>query len=326
MAGESIRPCAKQDAPAVVTMWNDALMREAAGHEWYLAAHRLTVPALEQVAAHPNYRADGGLVCEVDGEVVAYGRAAVRHVPAFEGQDLSALPAYLEGFVVDERWRGRGIGGRILTQLEAFARSSGRDAVQMNCFWSPIRPMSLLPGSTGYGFLLRRGYEALPPEMQLRLTFEGAGFDHKARQGRQRLREQGLDLRYYEDADRASFEELLRGHFLAWWHDLYGPNLDRPTPHGVLVALDGRRVVGFIGFVHVKDDGTADFTPGVHPDYRRRGIATALLDMWAAEVQRLGAVRSEIATNVENAARHIYFEMGYEKIGEFSSRLTRKLD
>ena len=50
-----------------------------------------------------------------------------------------------------------------------------------------------------------------------------------------------------------------------------------------------------------------------------------MLHLWASEVKRKGAVQSTISTNVENPARHIYFGMGYEKLGEFSCRLTKEL-
>jgi len=320
-----IRPYGDSDGPSVVRIWNDALAEEAAGQEWYLRARRLSEEKLGRVVEHPNYEAEGALVCEQEGAVVAYGRAAIRRVPAHEGQDLEALPAYLEGFVVHSPWRRRGLGTRLLDELESYAAARGKDVIQMNCFWSPISTASLLPGSSGHRFLLRRGYEAFPPEMQLRLRFEGRDFAGKAERSGERLHAQGLEVRYYDEADRESFAELMQEHFAAWWYDLYRPNLERPEPRPVLIAVDGSRVVGFVGFVHVGRNGSAGFTPGVHPEYRRKGIATALLDRWASEVKRKGAVQSIISTNVENPARHIYFGMGYEKLGEFSSRLTKKL-
>ena len=320
-----IRPYEHRDGPSVVQMWNEALAEEAAGREWYLEPHRLTEQKLEWIAQHPGYEAEGALVCEREGAVVAYGRAVIRRAPAYKGQDLQALPAYLEGFVVHSPWRRRGLGTRLLDELESHAAARGKRGMEMNCFWSPIVNAYLLPGSSGHSFLLRRGYEARPPELQLRLTFEGPDFAEKAERSRERLRAQGLDVRYYEDADRESFAELMQEHFVEWWCDLYAPNLERPEPRPVLIAVDGRRVVGFVGFVHVRENGSAGFTPGVHPEYRRRGIGTVLLDLWASEVKRKGAVQSIIATNVENPARHIYFGMGYEKLGEFSSRLAKKL-
>ena len=113
-----IRPYENGDGPSVVQIWNDSLAEEAAGQEWYLRAHRLSEQKLGRTVEHPNYEAEGALVCEQEGTVVAYGRAAIRRVPAHEGQDLEALPAYLEGFVVHLPWRRRGLGTRLLNELE----------------------------------------------------------------------------------------------------------------------------------------------------------------------------------------------------------------
>jgi ribosomal protein S18 acetylase RimI-like enzyme len=320
-----IRPYSDEDGPSVMQIWNDVLTAEAADQEWYLRRHRLTEEKLTRITGHPNYEADGALVCEQDGAIVAYGRAAVRRVPAHEGQDVGALPAYLEGFAVERACRGRGLGTKLLEALESFAARRGKDAIQMNCFWSAIAPASLLPGSSGHRFLLGRGYEDVPPEMELRLTFDGSGFAEKAERSLERVRALGFDVRYYEDADRESFSALQQEHFAAWWYDSYRPNLERPEPRPVLVAVEGRKVVGFVGFVHVGRNGSAGFTPGVHPQYRRRGIATALLNLWASEVKKMGAVQSTISTNVTNPAQHIYFGMGYKKLGEFTTRLTKRL-
>ena len=319
-----LRPYQDGDAPSVVQMWNDALTAEAAGQDWYLRRRLLSEQKLDRIVQHPNYEAEGALVCERGRDVAAYGRAAIRRLPAHEGQDIEALPAYLEGFVVRSSDRRQALGTRLLDALEAFAADRGKDAIQMNCFWSPIVPAALLPGTSGHRFLLSRGYEDTAPEMELRLTFDGGGFAEKAQRSLERVRAQGLDVRYYEDADRESFSELLQEHFAAWWYDLYRPNLARPEPRAALVAVDGSRVVGFVGFVHVSETGSAGFTPGVHPEYRRRGIATALLDLWASEVKDKGAVQSTISTNTKNPAQHIYFGMGYKKLGEFTTRMTKK--
>ena len=97
-------------------------------------------------------------------------------------------------------------------------------------------------------------------------------------------------------------------------------------PLPVLIAADGDRVVGFIGFVRVHESGRAAFTPGVDPEYRRRGIGKVLVNPWGAEVKKKGAELSMISTGSTNyPAQRIYFGMGYRKLGEFSTSLTKRL-
>ena len=106
---------------------------------------------------------------------------------------------------------------------------------------------------------------------------------------------------------------------------MFRPNLERQTPRPVLIAAEGSRVAGFIGFADVNERGLADFVLGVSPDYRRRGIAAVLVNLWASEVKAKGAVESQIDTGVNNPAQHIYLDTGYEKLGEFSVHLTKML-
>jgi ribosomal protein S18 acetylase RimI-like enzyme len=115
-------------------------------------------------------------------------------------------------------------------------------------------------------------------------------------------------------------------HFANWWYFNWRPNLRKEDPARVLVAAEGMRVVGFVGFVHVYADRGAGFSPGVNPDYRRRGIGAVLTNAWAEEVKKLGALESIISTGAENLpAQRIYFGMGFEEIGRYRATMTKSL-
>ena len=93
-----------------------------------------------------------------------------------------------------------------------------------------------------------------------------------------------------------------------------------------MIAVDGDSVVGFIGFVAVTEDGKAGFSPGVDPAYRKKGIGKVLVNLWAEAVKQLGATDSTISVGIDNdPAKRIYFDMGYQKIGEFLATLTKDL-
>ena len=81
-----------------------------------------------------------------------------------------------------------------------------------------------------------------------------------------------------------------------------------------LKAVTNGQIVGFIAGEHRFSDGKAWIaTLGVLPEYRRRGIATALLQ--ACEEQ-MTLPRIRLTVRVENyAARQLYEEWGYQQIG-----------
>ena len=118
----------------------------------------------------------------------------------------------------------------------------------------------------------------------------------------------------------------MESYFQGWWYGSYKKNLEAVEPMAVLIAADGDRVVGFIGFVVVRDNGKAGFSPGVDPAYRKRGIGKVLVNLWGEAVKEIGAEESIISTGTRNEpAQRIYFDMGYRKLGEFFARLAKDL-
>jgi len=321
-----LRAYEAEDAGAVVSLWNAAVTAEAEGKDWYVESNRLSEQKLGRIGLDPNFDPGGAVVYENQGEVVGYVRGVVKTIPAYEGEPLAEMPAYLEGLVVAKSFRGQGIGTRLLQHAESFARARRKGVLRAACFQSAIAGVSMLPGSSGYVFLVSRGYEPEPHEMRLELKFQNFSLRDEIVKTRERLRGEGIEIKYYGAGYRGSFQRLMETEFTHWWHFIYRPNLDRDDPLPVLIATDGDRVVGFVGFVHVSEDGRAGFTPGVDPDYRRRGIGEVLVNLWGAEAKDRGAEKSLISTGTTNyPAQCIYFGMGYRKLGEFSRGLTKRL-
>ena len=321
-----VRPYRPKDAPGVVDLWNRTVRAEAGGNDWYVEENALSEARLKRIAANPNFDPEGTFVHEEQGRIAGYARAVVKTTPSYEGEPLAERPGYLEGLVVDRALRRRGLGSELLERAESYVRSKGKGTVKVSRYSPAIAGLSMLPDCPGLRFLVKRGYKAEPFQMQLELRFADFRLRDEVVQARDRLRREGVHVRYYEERDRDSFVALQESHFPHWWHSIYRPNLERDDPLPVLVAVDGDRVVGFIGLVHVSSEGRAGFTPGTDPDYRRRGIGTVLVNLWAAEVKERGAVESRIATGTTNyPAQHIYFGMGYRKLGEFTSNLTKQL-
>ena len=128
----------------------------------------------------------------------------------------------------------------------------------------------MLTDSPEYHCLSKNGYKSGHPEMQLRLDFDDFRMSAEVQQARDRLASEGIEIGYYEGKHRESLAKLMEDQFQSWWYQAYRPNLLSESPKGLLLAAEGDRVVGFVSFVHVSEDGNASFCPGVDAAFRRR--------------------------------------------------------
>jgi ribosomal protein S18 acetylase RimI-like enzyme len=313
-----IRTFRPEDAGGMVRLWNDALREDKADRPWYAEEVALSDDRFARMAANPNFDPEGVFLAFDEGGLLGFGRGVIKRVPAYEGEKLEELPGYLEGLVVKPSCRGKGVGTRLLRNVEDYIEAAGKDAVAITRYRAAVAGTYVLPDTPEYDFLTARGYRPTSREMRLRLMFEEFVLKDEILKTEERLRQEGIAIRDYEDRDRESFARLMEAHFQGWWHYSYRPNLERERPLPVRVAVDRGRVVGFIGFVSVSAAGRAGFSPGVDPEYRKRGIGKALVHLWARDVKALGAKDSVISVGVGNdPARTIYLGMGYRSLGEF---------
>ena len=82
-----------------------------------------------------------------------------------------------------------------------------------------------------------------------------------------------------------------------------------------LVALEGDKVVGYVGSQTVIDE-TDMMNIAVHPDYRRRGIAHSLIECLILELKNRGSSSLTLEVRASNApAVTLYEKLGFEQIG-----------
>ena len=83
-----------------------------------------------------------------------------------------------------------------------------------------------------------------------------------------------------------------------------------------LVAVDGDTVVGYIGSQTVLDE-TDMMNVAVHPDYRRQGIAEALVLELVSRLKALGSRCLSLEVRVSNEpARMLYEKLGFALMGK----------
>ena len=82
-----------------------------------------------------------------------------------------------------------------------------------------------------------------------------------------------------------------------------------------LVALDGERVLGYVGMMCVLDEGQI-INVAVGSDFRRRGIGAALMDALESRARENGIAYLSLEVRESNtAARNLYETKGYTECG-----------
>lgn len=82
-----------------------------------------------------------------------------------------------------------------------------------------------------------------------------------------------------------------------------------------LVATEGDIVAGYVGSQTVLDE-TDMMNIAVHPDFRRTGVAEALINALIAELQNLGSKCLTLEVRASNEpARKLYEKLGFAQVG-----------
>jgi ribosomal-protein-alanine N-acetyltransferase len=101
-----------------------------------------------------------------------------------------------------------------------------------------------------------------------------------------------------------------------WTREMYLAELDNVGVSFCYMARDTEgNVLGFCSFWRVLDELHIN-NLAVAPEYRRRGVATALLMFVLREAEKLGARRATLEVRRSNEpARHLYERLGFAAAG-----------
>lgn len=101
---------------------------------------------------------------------------------------------------------------------------------------------------------------------------------------------------------------------MPWTADMIRSELNNPSCL-YLAAVDGDTLVGYIGVQTVLDEGYIN-NVAVHPEYRRRGIAAALISLLAEQAQAIGLAFLTLEVRESNApAIALYEKLGFTTVG-----------
>ena len=101
---------------------------------------------------------------------------------------------------------------------------------------------------------------------------------------------------------------------MPWTADMIRSEMNNPSCL-YLAAVDGDTLVGYIGVQTVLDEGYIN-NVAVRPEYRRRGIAAALISLLAEQAQAIGLAFMTLEVRDSNApAIALYEKLGFTTVG-----------
>ena len=123
-----------------------------------------------------------------------------------------------------------------------------------------------------------------------------------------------LEIRDVTEAELPQITALERACFSLPWSEQMLRSQLKPG-HGFLAAMEGERVLGYVGFLYVLDEGYIS-NVATDPARRRQGVADALLEELVRRGRELGLAFLTLEVREGNApARALYEKHGFSVVG-----------
>ena len=252
-----------------------------------------------QLLAHPSAKPEANLALATVGGRIAGFRQLFPEIPISR--------AVAAGGVLPE-FRGRGVGRRLLRDAIAQAESLGVGVLHIQAAADDERARNLLASE---------GFAQVKEYWQMR--WEGGGLPELNLRGEFSLRPFRLG------EDEAALTELQNAAFGEHWG--FCPNtvdeiaarvrVKNTEPDGIIFVMDGDTPAGYNWTLQNRNEhGGVGFVSmtGVHPDYRGKGLGTAVVVSGMRYLSERGVDAVELEVDSENTpARELYRKLGYRR-------------
>ena len=318
-----IRTLEHAHIPGVVAMWNAAIEHEGEGFE----ERTLTEKRLSEIMADPSYLPPGALVAFSGGECVGFAMGYVQRVDFREVGGLAEMPGRLAGIAVRPSHQRQGTGARLVREVEQVLAAEGKTAIAFETYRQPIALGKGFHLDTGpYRFMVARGYRPLGHELVLRNDLAEFRLSDAIRERRDRYADEGITFDWYRPEDRDELVDFMERHFRGGWNVRIRKATAADRPPVMLLPRERGRIMGFMGPFHVTPGAHGAFSsPGIAPEYRRRGIGTVMWGLGLDYLKRQGCTHTQYTTGALNPARFMYFRSGARLVNIFCAHLQRQL-
>ncbi len=269
---------------------------------------------------HPYFNPEHTFVLEDGGEVWGF-------VNGVTGDDIAkgSERGYLSCVIIDDEYDSDENTRLLLDALEDSFRKKGKIHAAVTCF-NPIQLPWIMPGTDGhqhnnmpgiakdsvlYERMLSRGYTEGAAEQAMHMELSRFVMPEKILEKAERMAEEGYTVDFYDRLKHTGFNEMVESLGNSMW----SAELPGAAASGMLmpVALEGSTVAGFAGPVYPQPTGRGYFAGiAVGEQFRGHGLGKLLFYRLCEAEKACGAEYMSLFTGVDNPARFIYYEAGFE--------------
>jgi mycothiol synthase len=304
-----VRPYRAHDEGGLLELWNETMQVDPVNPATFRT----------QVLLDPNFRPEGLLLAEEQGQLAGFVLAVYRQTPLFQ-QGLEPDLGWVWAFGVAEQWRRRGVGRQLMDAAVAYLAAAGRKRVLV----SPYTPGYFIPGvdTEAYAgamtFLHALGWRVISEPISMHVDLTGLLVPPHIRKLEDRLGlEEGIKVQCVQPADLLSLPAFVVEHFDWDWYRKAGENLvalfgKGSDERGMWVASRGGEVVGYCQYNRER------FGPfGVAPALRGKGIGRVLLFDCLADMRAKGYHCAWFLWTGRRAAG-LYEQAGFRTVRQFA--------
>lgn len=263
-----VRRLSDSDLESVLSLWNRNMRYD-----------QLTPELLEEkVWDDPDFAPELAYVVEHESHLIGFIMGLVR-------KGTPEPIGYIKMLVIDEKYQRKGIGGRLLREIEKMICSTGVKTIRI----FEAAPNYLMPGldvryTKAMIFFERNGYERFGETYNLETNLAGQHFD-TANEEKQ-LKTDGIDIRRAADSDKDQVTEFLREHWAAWINEVSESFKNNPV--SLHLAFYQGALIGFSAH-SCNNKNTGWFGPmGTAPASRGKGIGGILLKRCLQDIKEQG--------------------------------------
>ncbi|MEG0693373.1 MAG: GNAT family N-acetyltransferase [Oscillospiraceae bacterium] len=243
-----------------------------------------------------------------------------------KNEDFYNTPAYLTMVIVKPEERRKGIGTKLVKEIEKRFQTIGKQAIRVT-YRNPVTLSWVVPNtvdhdhnnapgvdkdSVGFAFLNQLQYVEQQTELGMHMDLGTFVPFPKYQEKIDAQAKMDIEVTLYNSKLHHGFDELFDNLHGEVWRKSIADNLKLEQPLPVIVASHNGKIVGFAGPIDVESSGRGWFNGiATHSEYERKGLAFVMFSRLMLEFQRIGARFSTLFTDEGNPAGGLYEAVGF---------------